>query len=90
MMFNGAHGCDSYLQHLGEYLDGELTDAECAALKEHLADCPPCLDEYQRDAIMKALVRRSCQCESAPVALRTQIMQRISTQVTTVEIHRID
>ena len=90
MMFDGAHGCDSYLQHLGEYLDGELTDAECAALKEHLADCPPCLDEYQRDAILKALVRRSCQCESAPVALRTQIMQRISIQVTTVEIHRID
>lgn len=90
MMFDNAQGCDSYLDHLAEYLDGELTESECTALKQHLADCPPCLDEYQRDAIMKALIRRSCQCEEAPAALRTQIMQRISVQVTTVQIHRVD
>ncbi len=85
MMFDSSD-CGSYLAHLEEYLDGELTAQQCEQLKEHLADCPPCLDAYQRDALMKALIRRSCQCEAAPVSLRTQIMQRISIQVTTVEI----
>lgn len=86
-MFEEADDCETYLAHLAEYLDGELSVQQCERLKEHLADCPPCLDAYQRDALMKALIRRSCQCETAPVALRTQIMQRISIQITTVEIH---
>ncbi|GAB3586225.1 mycothiol system anti-sigma-R factor [Calidifontibacter terrae] len=86
MMFDKDADCNSYLAHLEEYLDGELSVQQCEQLKEHLADCPPCLDAYQRDALMKALIRRSCQCESAPVALRTQIMARISIQVTTIEI----
>lgn len=85
-MFDASSDCGSYLEHLEEYLDGELTPQQCEQLKEHLADCPPCLTAYERDALMKELIRRSCQCESAPVALRTQIMQRISIQVTTVEI----
>lgn len=90
MMFDSSEGCDSYLAHLAEYLDGELTEQDCQALKDHLADCPPCLQEYQRDAILKSLVRRSCQCEAAPVALRMQILQQISIQVTTVEIRHFE
>lgn len=90
MIFDDTQGCDSYLEHLAEYLDGELTEQDCQVLTQHLSDCPPCLDEYQRDAIMKALVRRSCACEEAPTALRSRIMQSITVQVTTVEIHRLD
>ncbi len=77
--------CDLYLAQLYTYLDGELTDGECTVLREHLEDCPPCLEEYERDAILKALVRRSCACEPAPATLRAQIM----TQITTVQISQI-
>ncbi len=79
-------GCEGYFAHLYEYLDGELSPQECAALKEHLEGCPPCLDEYERDLLLKSLIRRSCQCEQAPPTLRTQIM----TQITTFSVTRVD
>ncbi len=80
--------CNDYLSHLYEYLDGELDAEGCAALKAHLDDCPPCLDEYQRDALLKALIRRSCQCEQAPDQLRTQILARITTVRVTTTVYR--
>ncbi len=78
-------GCDGYVAHLYEYLDGELSPQECDALKAHLEGCPPCLDEYERDLLLKSLIRRSCRCEQAPATLRTQIM----TQITTVQVTRV-
>ncbi|NHN56425.1 mycothiol system anti-sigma-R factor [Calidifontibacter sp. DB0510] len=90
MIFDDHADCASYLEHLYEFLDGELTDDDRAALAAHLQDCPPCLNEYERDLLMKALVRRSCQCESAPAELRTRIMAQISVQVTTVQVRRYE
>ncbi len=84
-----THNCDAYLNQLYTYLDGELTDLECAHLRSHLEACPPCLQEYERDAILKALVRRSCTSELAPETLRAQIMTHIATvRITEVRIHR--
>lgn len=84
-----THDCDAYLNQLYTYLDGELTDGECAHLRAHLEDCPPCLQEYERDAILKELVRRSCVCESAPDTLRAQILTQITTvRVTEVRVRR--
>ena len=40
-----THNCDAYLNQLYTYLDGELTDLECAHLRSHLEACPPCLQE---------------------------------------------
>jgi len=68
-----------------EYLDGEMEPADCAKIREHLAHCGPCLEEYDLDQMLKALVRRSCGCEAAPTELRTQIMTRITTINLTVE-----
>ncbi|NNG39248.1 mycothiol system anti-sigma-R factor [Flexivirga sp. ID2601S] len=79
--------CSDYVSRIFQYLDGELDDEGRARLKEHLDGCPPCLDEYELDALLKALVRRSCACEQAPDALRAQILTRItSVQVTTVRV----
>ena len=79
--------CSDYLSQLYEYLDGELDEAVRSRLRAHLDDCPPCLDECQRDALLKSLVRRSCQCEQAPDQLRTQILARLTTvRVTTVHL----
>jgi anti-sigma factor RsiW len=30
-------------ERLSEYLDGELTPADCAHIEEHIRDCPPCV-----------------------------------------------
>ncbi|MBB2890096.1 mycothiol system anti-sigma-R factor [Flexivirga oryzae] len=79
--------CGDYLSRIYQLLDGELDEAGRAQLQAHLDECPPCLDEYQLDRLLKALVQRSCACEHAPDALRTQILQRITTvRVTQVRI----
>ncbi|YAL84077.1 mycothiol system anti-sigma-R factor [Dermacoccaceae bacterium W4C1] len=77
--------CRMMVEQIYAYLDGELEDVEVARLTAHLQDCPPCVTEYERDQLLKALVRRSCACEPAPAALRMQIMTHITT--VTVQVH---
>ena len=61
----GGGGADSWVDRLSEYLDGELTQAECQALESHLSVCPACaatLDE------LRAVVSRALTLEDAPPA----------------------
>lgn len=71
--------CSEVLHRVFEYLDGEMTAQDTAKIRQHLEECGPCLQEYDLDQALKALVKRSCACEEAPMALRTQIMTRITT-----------
>jgi mycothiol system anti-sigma-R factor len=71
--------CDEVLQRVYEYLDGEMADLDCAKIKVHLEECSRCLDEYQQDELLKAIIRRSCACEAAPEQLRTRILASITT-----------
>jgi mycothiol system anti-sigma-R factor len=71
--------CSHALMQVYEYLDGEMGPDDCARIREHLAQCGPCLNEYDIDQMLKTVVRRSCGCESAPMQLRMQIMARITT-----------
>lgn len=78
--------CREVVEQIYAYLDGELEDVEVSRLKSHLEACPPCVTEYERDQLLKRLVRRSCACEQAPTSLRAQIM----TQITTVTVTRVE
>jgi mycothiol system anti-sigma-R factor len=71
--------CSETLHRVYEYLDGEMTPDDTHKIAQHLDECAPCLQQYNLDQALKALVKRSCACEEAPVALRTQIMARITT-----------
>ena len=75
--------CDEVLLKIYEYLDGEMSAEDCARMKQHLQECAPCMDEYERDQVLKALIRRSCACEPAPVTLRTQILAQITSVTVT-------
>ena len=77
--------CSEALLRVYEYLDGELGPEECAKIQAHLDECGPCLKEYDLDTTLKSLIKRSCECEQAPEALRTTIMTRISMTVIQVE-----
>jgi mycothiol system anti-sigma-R factor len=77
--------CSRARLQLYEYLDGEMELSDCSKIREHLAQCGPCLREYDLDQTLKALVRRSCGCEAAPVGLRMQILSRITTITMTIE-----
>ena len=72
--------CREVLDRVFEYLDNEMAELDCAKIKQHLEECGPCLQEYDLDQALKALIRRSCACEQAPDELRTRILTRI-TQV---------
>lgn len=74
--------CADVVLRLFEYVDNETIDADSTVIKAHLDQCGSCLREYERDIILKALIRRACCREPAPEALRSQIMARI-TQATT-------
>lgn len=71
--------CSQTLHRLYEYLDGEMTPSDTAHITQHLAECAPCMEQHDVEAAIKALVKRSCAQEQAPVALRASIVRRITT-----------
>ena len=70
--------CNNVLDRVYEYLDGEMNAHDLALIRQHLEECRPCLDQYDLDVALKALLRRSCTCEHAPEDLRARILVRIS------------
>ena len=78
--------CSRALLQAYDYLDGEMGPEDCAKVREHLAECGPCLKEYDIDQMLKTLVRRSCGGEAAPMQLRKQIMARITLLTASVEL----
>ena len=69
--------CTDVVEHIYEYVDGEVTPQALAAVREHLLSCPPCLEQYEVQVALKALVRRCCQ-DRAPASLRVRILARIT------------
>ncbi len=39
-----GHDCDAVFSMLSEYLDAEAAPADCAALEQHIAGCPACVE----------------------------------------------
>ncbi len=70
--------CTEVLARVYEYLDGEMGPLDLQKIREHLDDCGRCLEQYDIDIALKALIRRSCMCESAPIELRERIRVTIS------------
>ncbi|MCT1830275.1 mycothiol system anti-sigma-R factor [Brevibacterium luteolum] len=65
------------LMRIYNYLDGELTRDEIDVIKDHLANCSQCQDDYTIEALLKELVRRSCCQDQAPAGLAERIRARI-------------
>lgn len=70
--------CSQIVLRVFEYIDKETTPDDTALIRSHLDGCAHCLDEYERDVLLKAIVRRSCAGQSAPGALRTRILSRLT------------
>ena len=78
-----ASECVDYLERIVYFLDNELDQADCAAVQLHLDSCNPCLERYDLQRTVKALVARSC-AESAPDALREKV--RVQLRAVRVQI----
>lgn len=64
--------CSEALNHLYEYLDGEVGTEDHRQIAQHLVECAPCLKEFDIEQVIRRLVARSA-CEVAPAQLRVRI-----------------
>ena len=76
-----AQDCADYLERIVYFLDNELDDADCAAVRVHLDTCNPCLVKYDLQRTVKQVVARSCS-EVAPTDLR----ERVRLQIRAVQV----
>jgi|tagenome__1003787_1003787.scaffolds.fasta_scaffold18939747_2 mycothiol system anti-sigma-R factor len=82
-----AAECVDFLEQIVFFIDNELAEADCAAVRKHLDSCNPCLEKYDLQRTVKAVVARSC-TEVAPVDLRQKVMvrlQQVRVEITTTE-----
>jgi mycothiol system anti-sigma-R factor len=69
--------CSSVLDRVYEYIDHEMAEDDCATVQQHLDECAPCLAEFGLEQAVKALVHRSCGCDTAPEQLRLKVLSKI-------------
>ena len=68
--------CADFLEQIVYFLDNELDEADCSAVRLHLDSCNPCLEKFDLQRTVKAVVARSCS-EHAPEDLRQRVLLRI-------------
>ena len=71
-----ASECADFLEQIVYFLDNELDASDCSAVRLHLDSCNPCLEKYDLQRTVKAVVARSC-AEAAPDELRQKVLFRI-------------
>ena len=76
--------CAEVLERMFFFIDNEMEKADCREIEQHLDECGPCLEKYDLERTVKALVARSCS-EHAPDNLRERVLLRI--RQVHVEIH---
>jgi len=69
--------CEESLEKLWQFLDQELDGESAARLAQHLEECRHCFDRAEFERRLKAMVRRSCECETAPAELRDRLTKLI-------------
>ncbi|NPC96125.1 mycothiol system anti-sigma-R factor [Nocardioides sp. zg-DK7169] len=71
-----ATDCADYLEQIVYFIDNELAEADCDAVRVHLDTCNPCLEKYDLQRTVKSVVARSCS-EAAPQELRDRVVFRL-------------
>ena len=71
-----AADCADYLEQIVYFIDNELAEADCDAVRTHLDTCNPCLEKYDLQRTVKSVVARSCS-EAAPQELRDRVVFRL-------------
>lgn len=77
--------CEKIQGLLSEMLDGELTEADEAAVRAHIADCPGCAALY---AAFSALSEAAAEPEDVPDTLHTAVMDRVRRAEKAIKFQR--
>ena len=75
--------CEEALHDIYLLLDKECSPERDAALRKHIEDCPPCLEEYGIDEAIKKLLARKCGGDHAPSELKSRLRASIRQTVAT-------
>ena len=68
--------CQEAVHTLYHFLDGELTEAKRHEIQQHLDDCSPCLEVFDFEAELRALISRKCR-DQVPEHVRIRILEAI-------------
>jgi anti-sigma factor (TIGR02949 family) len=72
--------CREVIEHLWDYLDGELAPERVEAFAAHLAECARCYPQYRFEfAFLEALARQRDHLPEPPRALWDKLRLLIST-----------
>jgi anti-sigma factor (TIGR02949 family) len=69
--------CRECSEHLYEYLDRELTPEVEREIREHLAGCPPCDDQFDFEKLFLDFLRARTRSQGAPPELKRRILREI-------------
>ena len=72
--------CDSWIEKLDAYLDGELPASEARALSEHLRGCSACTAESLNRVQQKRAVQAAGQRFTPDPAFRARIQESIAAR----------
>jgi mycothiol system anti-sigma-R factor len=81
----GDCGCDDVLRDVWLFLDDEMDPQRRAAVKQHLDDCSPCLEEAGLDAKLKSLLHRKCGGDKAPEQLKVRLLAALQEVTMSVQ-----
>ena len=76
-----AEACLQSFEKVYQFLHGELPDSESDEIRQHLAMCEHCMDEYELEQCISSMLRRCYSQTRAPETLRV----RISASLTITE-----
>ena len=65
--------CDGVLERLDDYMDGELRPGDMRLVREHLASCQACAEEYRRAVSVLAAVRERLRHVAVPHDVRSRL-----------------
>jgi mycothiol system anti-sigma-R factor len=69
--------CESALEELYLFIDGELTDERRGIIRSHLDGCSPCFEAFGFEAELRIVIAHRCK-DSVPDHLRDRIASLLS------------
>src|SRR5260370_798356 len=69
--------CRECKEHLYEYLDRELTPAVEQEIRQHIADCPPCGEEFDFEKLFLGFLPARCRAQGAPPDLKRRSLDEL-------------
>lgn len=71
------HDCIEAVEVLYHYLDGDLTEERKLLIRQHLDDCPPCLDAFDFEFELRLVVAHKCR-EHVPDDLKKRVFSALT------------